>query len=58
MRRINDPNRPENHFSFDQVWHSYGYIKQPEMKVHYKWRDVGEKIVTQKTLVYYIKKLA
>lgn len=56
-RPIDDPKRPPNYFSFDKIWHAYGYKKYPALLVNYEWVEIGDNAVSKKTLAFYLKKL-
>ncbi|KTD27861.1 hypothetical protein [Legionella israelensis] len=44
-RSANDPRRPQVYIPLDQVWQHFG------------WREIGEKTMSMKPLVFWLKKL-
>lgn len=56
-RPDNHPKRPPNYMSLDQVWTYFGYHKHPELRAYLEWQEVGEKNLTQKPLIFWLKNL-
>jgi GNAT superfamily N-acetyltransferase len=56
--------RPENHalrpldyVPLDQIWSRFGYVKHPELKTSYSWKDVDETQESDKPMVFWLKSL-
>lgn len=56
-RAEDDPRQPEGYVPLDQVWQYFGYQKHPELRAYYQWREIGEKEMSAKPLVFWLKKL-
>jgi hypothetical protein len=56
-RISNDPRRPDNYFSLEEIWLRYGYKKYPELTIEQEWVDVGDKKPSKKNFVYWLKYL-
>lgn len=56
-RPSDDPRRPVNYASLDQVWHYFGYKEHPELSMKITWKEVGEKSETPKSLTFWLKEL-
>lgn len=56
-RDSNDARQPKNYVSLDAIWHHFGYKKHPELYVDVEWKDIGDKAVSKKRLVYWLKYL-
>lgn len=40
-RDADDPRRPPSHRDNDAFWHKRGYVRQPDMRCHLEWNEVG-----------------
>ncbi len=56
-RAIDDPRKPKDYLPLDNVWHKFGYQKNPALCAYLAWPEVGESIATQKPLIFWLKKL-
>jgi GNAT superfamily N-acetyltransferase len=56
-RAADHPLRPKGYRDLQGFWESQGYIKHPDLKATFSWKDVGETIETPKTLTFWTKKL-
>lgn len=56
-RSDDDPRRPKDFTPLDKVWQHFGYVKHPELYVHFEWPEVGEQMVTRKQLTFWLKTL-
>lgn len=54
-READHPLRPAGHRPLDAFWASRGYLRRPELKATYRWKDVGEAAETDKTLTFWTK---
>lgn len=52
-----DPRRPKNYEPLDKVWQHFGYKKHPELCAYYEWKEIGEKTMSPKPLIFWLKKL-
>lgn len=56
-RPPNDPRKPIDYVSLDEVWEHFGYKKQSHLCAYFEWKEMGESIPTFKPLIFWIKKL-
>ena len=38
------------------LWKQHGYVPHPELVAHIPWQDIGEKVETEKPLIFWLKK--
>lgn len=46
---------PPTYRPLNEFWMSRGYVRQPELRTTYTWKDVGASEPTPKTMVYWTK---
>jgi GNAT superfamily N-acetyltransferase len=56
-RGINHPLRPNNYNSSESLWKRFGFVKDPEKLVYFRWKDLGHSTKTDKPMNVWIKKL-
>jgi GNAT superfamily N-acetyltransferase len=56
-REVNDPRKPIDYIPLDEVWKHFGYTKHPKLYTYFEWREIGEKSLTPKLLVFWLKTL-
>ena len=54
-RAVDDPRRPALYRPLDEMWTLQGYVKQPQLKAHLEWQEIGETQPSQKTLTFWTK---
>ncbi|WP_159475760.1 GNAT family N-acetyltransferase [Dyadobacter sp. 3J3] len=55
VERINHPAEPANFRPNDAFWIKRGYKKVPDLKATMAWPDIGEKISTPKTMIFWMR---
>ncbi len=58
QRPDDHPLRPADYVPLDAVWTKFGYVKHPELKTSYSWKDVDQAEETEKPMVFWMKPLA
>lgn len=56
IRSENHILRPKDYKPLDDFWQKRGYKKASNLKSKFDWLDIGEKVSTQKDMIYWIKK--
>ncbi|MEY4685331.1 MAG: hypothetical protein RLZ25_1790 [Pseudomonadota bacterium] len=56
-RPDNHPLRPEDYVPLDRIWSRFGYVKHPELRTSYSWKDVDENQESDKPMVFWLKPL-
>lgn len=56
-RGINHPLRPNHYKSSERLWERFGFVKDPEKLVQFRWKDLGDSTETEKPMNVWIKKL-
>lgn len=54
-RPENHPRRPQNHVPLDAFWTKRGYVKHPELKTSYSWKDLDDTEETPKPMTFWLK---
>ncbi|CAG1022842.1 hypothetical protein DOJK_01936 [Patescibacteria group bacterium] len=54
-RPENHPRRPANHVPLDAFWTKRGYVKHPELKTSYSWKDLDDTEETPKPMTFWLK---
>jgi GNAT superfamily N-acetyltransferase len=54
-RPVDHPRRPLNYVPLDQFWNKRGYIKHPELKTTYRWKDLDDTEETAKPMTFWLK---
>lgn len=52
-----DPRRPAGHRGNEAFWTKRGYVRQPGLKVHLAWQEIGEPAPTDKPLTFWLRPL-
>lgn len=55
-RPLDHPRRPANYQPLDQFWNKRGYVKHPELKTTYSWKDLDDSEETEKPMTFWLKK--
>jgi GNAT superfamily N-acetyltransferase len=56
-RPVDHPRRPLNYRPLDQLWDRQGFVKRPELRTTFSWRDLDEAAESPKPMVFWVKKL-
>jgi GNAT superfamily N-acetyltransferase len=51
------PARPEGYKPLDQFWNRVGFVRRPDLRTEFPWRDVGEETETEKPMTFWVKQL-
>lgn len=54
-RPIDHPRRPANYVALDQFWNKRGYVKHPELRTSYVWKDLDDTEETAKPMTFWLK---
>ena len=54
-RSVDHPRRPANYVPLDLFWNKRGYVKYPELKTTYSWKDLDETQETLKPMTFWLK---
>jgi GNAT superfamily N-acetyltransferase len=54
-RPLNHARRPANYVPLDLFWNKRGYVKHPELKTTYSWKDLDEIQETPKPMTFWLK---
>jgi GNAT superfamily N-acetyltransferase len=54
-RPANHPLRPAGYVPLDDFWRKRGYVKHPELRTTFSWKDINEAEETPKTMVFWMK---
>lgn len=57
-RAENHVERPAGYEPLDGFWDSMGFIKQPQLRTEFSWKEISEAAETQKTLTFWTKTCA
>lgn len=57
-RAPDHPKRPADYRPLDGFWIKRGFTRHPELRTHYKWKEVGEEGETPKQMTFWLKSLA
>ncbi|MBK1645527.1 GNAT family N-acetyltransferase [Thiocapsa imhoffii] len=57
-RPLDHPRRPANHRTLEGLWAKQGFVKQPQLRTTFSWRDLDEDVETPKPMVFWVKSLA
>ncbi|TKT94174.1 GNAT family N-acetyltransferase [Dyadobacter frigoris] len=55
VERINHPAEPADYRPNDTFWIKRGYKKVPNLKATMEWPDIGEKISTPKSMIFWMR---
>jgi GNAT superfamily N-acetyltransferase len=56
-RAEDDPRRPPGQVPLDAFWGRRGYVRRPELKVHFDWKEIGQDAESAHELVFWTKTL-
>jgi GNAT superfamily N-acetyltransferase len=51
------PRRPPGYRPLDGLWAKQGFVKQPQLRTTFSWRDLDEAEETPKPMVFWLKRL-
>jgi len=54
-RPLDHPRRPADYVPLDQFWNKRGYVKHPELKTTYLWKDLDDSEETPKPMTFWLK---
>jgi GNAT superfamily N-acetyltransferase len=54
-RPVVHPRRPADYVPLDQFWNKRGYVKHPELKTTYTWKDLDDSEETPKPMTFWLK---
>ncbi len=57
-RPADHPRRPAGYRPLDAFWTRYGFVKHPELRTTFSWRDLDEDAESPKPMVFWLKHLA
>jgi GNAT superfamily N-acetyltransferase len=57
QRPADHPLRPADYVPLDAVWTKFGYVKHPELRTAYTWKDVDQEVETAKPMVFWMKSI-
>ena len=57
-RDENDPRRPEGHRGNEDFWTKRGYSRCPDMVVRLAWREQGTDMASEKSLIFWRRRLS
>ena len=56
-RPADHPRRPADYRPLDGLWAKQGFVKQPQLRTTFSWRDLDEAEETPKPMVFWLKRL-
>lgn len=56
-RPADHPRRPVNYRPLDDLWSRQGFVKHPELRATFSWRDLDEAVESPKPMVFWLKRL-
>ncbi len=56
-RPAGHPRRPAGYAPLDAFWSRYGFLKHPELRTTFSWRDLDEDAESPKLMVFWLKTL-
>jgi hypothetical protein len=57
QRPEDHPLKPADYVPLDAVWNKFGYVKHPELRTSYIWKDVDQAEQTAHDMVFWLKSL-
>lgn len=57
-RPVDHPRRPPDDRPLDALWTRQGFVKHPELRASFSWRDLDETEESPKPMVFWLKSLA
>ncbi len=58
VRPVDHPARPAGYAPHDEFWKKRGFMRRPEIRAEFSWRDLGDSKDTAKPMVFWTKELA
>jgi GNAT superfamily N-acetyltransferase len=52
-----DPRRPADYRALDAFWQKRGYVKRPELRSSFTWREIGEAEESPKPMVFWLRRV-
>lgn len=56
-RPVDHPRRPVNYRPLDDLWNRQGFVRHPELRTTFSWRDLEETTESPKPMVFWLKRL-
>ena len=56
-RPVDHPRRPVNYRPLDDLWSRQGFVRHPELRTTFSWRDLEETTESPKPMVFWLKRL-
>ncbi|HOW76008.1 MAG TPA: GNAT family N-acetyltransferase [Candidatus Competibacteraceae bacterium] len=56
-RPVDHPRRPANYRPLDEFWNGQGFVRHPELRTTFSWRDLDEAAESPKSMVFWLKRL-
>ncbi len=56
-RPVDHPRRPVNYRPLDDLWSRQGFVRHPELRTTFSWRDLDETTESPKPMVFWLKRL-
>ena len=57
-RAPDDPRTPSDYVPHDAFWQKRGYVRRPDIRTTFAWRDLGDGDETAKPMVFWIREAA
>jgi GNAT superfamily N-acetyltransferase len=54
-RAVDHPRRPAGYVPLDAFWNKRGYVKHPELKTSYTWKDLDETEASAKLMTFWLR---
>jgi GNAT superfamily N-acetyltransferase len=58
QRPADHPRRPAGYVPLDALWNRQGFVRHPELRATFSWRDLDDEEESPKPMVFWLKKLA
>lgn len=56
-RSADHPRRPANYRPLDELWSQQGFVRHPQLRTVFSWRDLDEAAESPKPMVFWLKHL-
>jgi hypothetical protein len=57
QRPEDHPLRPADYVPLDAIWGKFGYVKRPELRTSYHWKDIDQTEETDHEMMFWLKSL-
>lgn len=57
QRPVDHPLRPADYVPLDAIWNKFGYVKHPELRTEYRWKDIDRTEETAHEMMFWMKSL-